>query len=426
MPRSLPQQALWWLFLGGVAALPLMQPPLVISGHALIAADLLLVAALLLWLLALATGTPLRPTPAYLPLAVYLACSLLSAALSPDRAATWVPLLIDFYAAALCVLAFNLLRSPAEVLAFARAWLVGTALTAAAGVLGIVAFYAGVRDPEINRALSVYGSLAAGNYPRLWSTFLNSNLLANYLSISLLLLLALRASAEIGRRAFAMLAPLVVLVAGFTASPGLGGLLLGLGLWFFRQEARPRAARLALACGVMAAVLFAWALLVSPPELAAHGWRSALAHPELSPRVQCWQTALATVARHPLTGLGPGLPMPCPPWQSPDGVVVHLAEAHNTYLNIAALKGLPALAAFAWFLILLLRRWRLAPAGASSAAVLAAALGIALLQGMLYQGLATSLEHTRHLWLLMGAWLAITEAPPPASVVASAGANVYS
>jgi len=87
---------------------------------------------------------------------------------------------------------------------------------------------------------------------------------------------------------------------------------------------------------------------------------------------------------------------------TPNGEFIELGEAHNTYLNVAALKGIVGLAALLWLFWSLAARLRLS-AGHDAASLMTLALSIAFVEGVLYQGLSSSFEHTRHLWVVMGA-----------------------
>lgn len=152
------------------------------------------------------------------------------------------------------------------------------------------------------------------------------------------------------------------------------------------------------------------ATMISPTQLAQEGIRTAIArrHLEPSSRLLCWEAAVGTVREYPLLGKGTGLPIECPPYLRADGEVEHLLDAHNSYLNIAALKGIFGLAGFltiAGWLLIRAGRWSLA----STDDVIVTTLAIAFAQGFLYQGLSGSFEHTRHLWALAGLLMAAIE-----------------
>ena len=78
-----------------------------------------------------------------------------------------------------------------------------------------------------------------------------------------------------------------------------------------------------------------------------------------------------------------------------------LTDAHNTFLSIAAHDGLFGLAAFCTLIIFVLRKPSLQTSG-NPESVIHTAAWIGLVQALLYQGIAGSWEHTRHIWVLIG------------------------
>ncbi len=264
-------------------------------------------------------------------------------------------------------------------------------------------FIATVRG-EANIFLSHYGTLLPGNYPRVRGLFLNMNMCCNYLSVSFLLLLAMRSVGWIGRRVALMIGAAIVVTAGFTLSPGLGGLALGVGVWLwadYRGRGRRVAARNALLAGIMVALAFFVAMLVSPPSLFDARGRLDFSHMQPSGRLLCWRDALQTAWRHPWLGDGPGSLPASVDYLTASGEQQHLGDAHNTFLSIAAKDGILGLLAFCALLIFLLRKPHLQTRG-SPKIVFRTAMWIGLLQALVYQGLGGSWEHTRHIWVLIG------------------------
>ena len=120
-----------------------------------------------------------------------------------------------------------------------------------------------------------------------------------------------------------------------------------------------------------------------------------------SARVLCWRDALHTASAHKWLGKGPGSEVAAVEYTTASGEQQLLTDAHNTFLSIVAQKGVPGLAAFCGLLVFVLRRPRLHTVG-RPAVVIHAAVWIALVQALLYQGLGGSWEHTRHIWVLIG------------------------
>src|SRR6185369_1112139 len=100
--------------------------------------------------------------------------------------------------------------------------------------------------------LSSFGTLPPGNYPRLMATFLNMNMLCNYLSVSVVMLLIARMLGWISGLVFYSILAVVGLTAAFTISPGLGGVALSGGIWYWAVYSKksPYAASLMLICGI--------------------------------------------------------------------------------------------------------------------------------------------------------------------------------
>jgi O-antigen ligase len=406
-----------------IAVLPLMQLTLFDRfDSTAVVADAVFLVACCFFVVALLRGElTWRPGGFYLVLGIYAGALLLSTLAAADRRAGAGKLVVETYLLAIAILTFNVVRSERTLKLLTQARLIGTVLTVVTGIAGIVLFYCNVRGAA-NIFLSHYGTLLPGNYPRIRGLFLNMNMCCNYLSVSFLLLLAMRSVGWIGQRAAFTLGSAIVVAAVFTFSPGLGGLALGAGLWFwadYRERGRGVAARTALLAGIVAALAFIVAMLVSPPSLFGPDGRFELSHLEPSGRVLCWQSALYTAWHHPWLGDGPGSMPASVDYLTASGEQQHLSDAHNTFLSIAAKDGIFGLAAFAALLIFLLRKTPLQTRGRPRT-VLRTAVWIGLLQALLYQGLGGSWEHTRHIWVLIGLMAALqadrTYAPDTSSM----------
>lgn len=393
-----------------IAILPLMQWTLLERfDSTAIVADAVFLAVCVVFVAALLRGEMTwRPSGLYLALGCYAGALLLSTLAATDPRASAGKLVVEAYLLTIAILTFNVVRSDRALKLVTQAWMAGTALTVVAGIAGVVLFYCKV-GREANIFLSHYGTLLPGNYPRVRGLFLNMNMCCNYLSVSFVLLLAMRSVGWIGRRAALMLGAAIVVTAGFTVSPGLGGLALSAGLWFwadYRGRGREVAARNALLAGIIVALAFIVAMLASPPSLFGPEGRLQLSHLQPSGRVLCWRSALHTAWHHPWLGDGPGSLPASVDYLTASGEPQHLGDAHNTFLSIAAKDGILGLLAFCALLIFLLRKPHLQTRG-SPKMVLRTAAWIGLLQALLYQGLGGSWEHTRHIWVLIGLMAAL-------------------
>ena len=402
------------LYLLTIALLPLMWPIGTAQfGSYLYLADAAAALTLLAWVVALFLGRArLRGSWFYALLVLYLGSVAMSVAASVDSRRSLAALPIEIYVIGLAVLSYNLVRTTADLHRVFLAWMVGTAITAACGVLGVILFYVGVRD-EWNFALVGYGSLPEANYPRVSGLFLNVNMACNYLSVSMLFLLAMRRLDWIGVRLFRSLMLLICIMAIFTVSPGLGGILLGVGIWLWVRwrSSRPMLARFAMAGGCAASLSFLLAIMISPANSGGQGIVLPIIQQriEVSNRVESWEAAWRTTLRNPLVGQGIGVPIEIPDWTAPSGDIQHHTDAHNVYLNIAAHDGLfGVLALLAFAIYMLLKSGPLTFDG-SADNLLRTALAIAFIQAFLYQGLSGSFEHTRHLWVLCGLLISAAE-----------------
>ena len=394
-----------------------MRPPVALIGFAAVPSDFLFL-GLAAW--AIADALRRRELPKWDPAMGWIALYFASLALA-TLTATNLPLAIaklatQAYLFAIPLTLLALLRSMEELRFALRAWLAGSALVAFVALVGLAAF-AAAPDGALYHALEFYhGSLPAGTYPRLSLTFLNGNMAANYLVVSVILAMLAGRIGAITPRQRGLLVAGCTLAAIATISPGLGGLVLAAGLWgwlVWRGE-RPAAARLALATGVFGAILFvaAAALTLVPYPGAAFvselpgGLRVAA-----SIRFTIWGEALSSFLAHPLLGSGLGAAAVNVEHASPSGNLQTLSDAHNGFLNLAAQCGIVGLAAFVALLAHVAHRtrpWRL---GSGNAARLL--LGFAFLNGMAYQGLTGSFEDARHLWAVLGLWLVACRIEPP-------------
>jgi putative inorganic carbon (HCO3(-)) transporter len=99
------------------------------------------------------------------------------------------------------------------------------------------------------------------------------------------------------------------------------------------------------------------------------------------------------IRAHPLAGVGPNMVQRLyveyrgsDPLAGPDGVVHINPHLHNDFLQIAAERGLPALALWLWFVVALLRDlWTRFKAGQRELAATALATVIALLTAGLFE-----------------------------------------
>lgn len=403
-----------------VFLLPFMQPAPRLFGYELVAADAAWVILAPLWSLALLTGSaPLRRHPAFRLLGFYLAAMILATLASEQPLRSAIKLASQFYLLSLPVMVLSLVRGEADLRRLMRAWLAATALVVLAAIASVATFYLDPGNSLLAATINDYGTLPPGPYPRLRLTFLYAAMLCNYLTVSLMILLAAHRLGWIRRAPFALLLAGLLFAAAFSLTPGLGGLFLagGLWAWLLLQPRRPALARLGLGAGVAAAALFVATMALTPflhrtaPFLVTVPDTDLTLAPAV--RLMAWLDAARNFAADPWLGRGLGLEAVDVRIVIPSGQLAGVTDAHNTFLNVAVQCGVIGLAALIALLFWLWRRtapFRLGKR-ADAGDVLRLALGVAFLDAFFYQGLGGSFEDARHLWLLLGLFLAATRLP---------------
>lgn len=394
-----------------IFSLAFMQPPVPLLRFLAVPTDFIFVALAALWAALVVTGrASLRWDRAYLFIAIYLAAMLVSVPGSESVRSSGVKLLTQLYLAGLAVIVSTLVENEAQLRSAVRAWLAGTAVVGAVAVLALILFAVDPASPILQPASSVKGTLPPGDYPRLQMTFMNPNMACNYLTVSLLLLLAARRVGWIGRTPFVLLLASTLIAAVATISPGIGGIALGLGLWAWLVLSNRDAARFSLLLGVVAAILFVAAMAVTP---ILHPTAPYLIHMPLldmtlapSGRLMIWTDAVHNFLAHPLTGRGIGVDPVLVHYLDPSGVYETSTDAHNVFLSIAVQCGVVGLAAFLLLAREMIARTFPLRVDGDASTIVRTGVGAGLLIALLYEGLGGSFEDSRHLWAAFGLLLA--------------------
>jgi O-antigen ligase len=211
--------------------------------------------------------------------------------------------------------------------------------------------------------------------------------LTHYMTYSGLLMLVLSAATArlvFGRRerlwpALVMPALVVALALTFTRSAWIGA-CAAVGLLLVMKDFR-----LTALLPVAIALLFSFA-----PDGITNRMMSVfdLQDPTNRDRVAMMRTGAAIVADHPLTGVGPNMiPRVYAAYRDPMAVQPTNPHLHNVPLQIAAERGLPALAVWTWFVVALVmgavqqfRRQRHRALAAGALAAVAAMLGAGMFE----------------------------------------------
>ena len=399
-----------WLFLLLIVSLPLVRPfNTVLFGLLVPFTDFIFLAAFAFWALALIRGvTEFRRDKLHLFLGLYGLAFLISTIFSTEPQRSFFKLLGEIYLFGLAVLAFNLAREVSFYKKIALAWLAGTAFTILASAAGFALFYIGFKTKTDNYFLSHFGSLPAGNYPRLHALFANANMMTNYLNVSLMFAVLADQAGWLKRIWARLLQAGIWLAAVFTFSAGLGGMFLSLGFWLwaiFRGQEKPLFSKTALAAGVILAAAVFGSTLVSPDTgNTAQEFAVPLTDKkiEASVRVLVWENAFEKFREFPLTGRGTGTNTAMLQYRTLSGDNQILLDAHNVWLNVAGQSGLIGLIAFGALVGFLFSRCRFKLKESSPSNLIWLALSCAFVGAFLYQGLSGSFEDARHLWVLFG------------------------
>jgi putative inorganic carbon (hco3(-)) transporter len=407
--RELPSD---WLLLALIVALPLMKPA--VSGE-VITADLLFVAlALVLAVETLAGRRRLPSLRGYAPLLAYVASLAPSLLASREIGASLFKFATEFYLIGLAAVPAWLIDSEAKFRRAVLAWLAVTALVCLVGILGLLAFATGRATALLDYSSYGFGSLPPGDYPRLALTFFNANMACNYLTVSLALTLLARRLRYIGQASSGLLLAGIAVASLSTISPGLGGIALmaGLWLWLTRRDPHPLLTAAGLTLGCIVAALCVAAQAFTPVAHSTAPFRIQLAGGLIlypAPRFLTWSAALETFVHHPLIGIGIGIDPVHVGFANPSGFEV-LTDAHNVFLSIAAQCGVAGLVGMAAIIGFVIARtpWS---AAAHETQLRVFLLGAAFLNVFAYQGLGGAFEDTRHIWLLLGLFIAATRLP---------------
>jgi hypothetical protein len=406
-----------WSFLLLIFSLFWMKYPVMIGGLAAIPADFLFVIAISAWAIALLLGqAQLRWHPAFWLLLAYFAAMALSVPFSGDPPRSAFKLATQVYLLLLAVLTYNLVTSTADLKRVFAAWLAGSAILATIGVGTLLLFPFIGWHSFLLWPLFHFGSLPPGPYPRLELTFIYPSIMANYLTVSMMLVLLSNRLGWLEDRAAALLAIGIGLTAFFTLTPGVGGLvaMLALWLWYRWRERRRSAANAALAAGIVLAALEVLVSAIAPVVAPTAPFLIEIPGlPILAPgiRLLAWIDSFRTFLASPLVGRGLGLEAAHVPFLSPEGGFGYVTDAHNMFLNLGAECGAPAVIAVIGIVRFAARK--LVQALPDNEILFG--LSLTFLSCFAVQGLVGSFENGRHIWILFGLILAVETRPSATS-----------
>jgi O-antigen ligase len=290
------------------------------------AADIFLTIAALLWAgLLLRNRERVEVPPMFWPLAAYAAATLVAAIFSVDPGIS----LLDSKQLVLLIivpLTYRLFRGRRALLAVDVIITIG----AVSATFGIVQYLILNFDHLGRRPQGALG---------LYMTYSGLLMLVTCAAVS-------RVMFAKHHRAWAALvlpALLLALVFTFTRSAWVGA-CVGIGLLFLLRDFR-LLALLPVALGCF--------LTFAPAELTARLYSTfSLKDPSNIDRVAMMRSGLRIIRKDPLTGVGPDMVMQVyPQYRDRTAVNERTPHLHNVPLQIAAERGLPALALWLWFIV---------------------------------------------------------------------------
>lgn len=335
----------------------------------------------------LMSGEKLRLPPIKLPLALFMAGTVISLAFSAEPAAG-LPQIRKFYVFLELLVVFSTLRKVERIRGLVLSWAAVGGLIA---IRGLVQFAGKVQEArELGRNFYDYYAPAEriSGFMSHWMTFSGQEMF-----VLLLLLSFLFFAPKAFQRGWiwflcAGLMSLALLL-GFTRSIWLATAVAGVYLlWFFRRW-------------LVALVPLAAALLFLFSPVSVRERLTSLVRPKQGVdsnefRIVTWRTGVRIIEQHPLLGIGPegvkyhfqdyvpaDIPRPLP-----SGWYGHL---HNIYLQYAAERGIPTALVLVWLLLKILfdfaRGLRELPPGRSNRKFLLHG-GIAVVVATMVEGLA--------------------------------------
>ena len=400
------------LFFLLILSLGFMLPSIRFSGMSLQTTEIVFVAAaFVLGAAALFRRVAVFWDRSYLFFATFVITMAISAVFSEDLRASGVKLLGICYLVGLALMTIYTVSHERIFLNVVYTWISASTIVSVIGVITVLMFYVDRGSPWNELFLHHYGSLPAGNYPRIQSTFLYPAMLCNYLTVGNLLSFGAWRDGLIRGTVAGVVFVIHLIAAVFTFTPGLGGLLLAVGSasgWYLIKKGARVSGGSVLAFGIAAAVVFTavatvsiWPIGTSPYTFEVLGYRL-----DPTQRLLAWQDAYRSFSDHPLIGKGIGTDAVRVIFQTPSGQMQILTDAHNSWLSVAAQAGLVGLLALIALCVHLARRGREKVSSVQDLRWIYRCSLIAFVSCFIVQGLVGSFEDARHLWVLMGILIA--------------------
>lgn len=397
-----------WLILLYVAILPIVRPlDTRILGIHVFATDIIFAAAFFCWVFSCLHRPPLIERRYMVFAGAFSLALTTSAIFSTESQKSLVKLIGVFYLIAVSIVVADLVRDLDFLKQLSFAWVAGASITILGTVAGFVGFYLGFDSMASNFFLFHSGSLPPGNYPRVVAFFENPNMTANYANIALMIVIAAGRIGWLPKRLVWLIAALLLAATILAISPGLGGMLLSIGLWgFFAVLSSEQKLRWLVAAGTVGAALIIFVSTTISPvtRRADQGITIPIIGRQIEPSVRflVWKDSITRGLEYPMLGRGTGTDAAHLRYDVISGQRQLLRDAHQAWLNIfgqAGFVGLAAFAALCWYLFSICR-FRIGDG--SEVRLMLVGCSCAFVGAFLYQNLSGSFEDARQIWVLIG------------------------
>lgn len=403
--HELTSTATRWLMLFYVVVLPIVRPlDTRILGIHVFATDLIFASALLFWLVSAVLKRPDLDRRYLVIVGTFFLALTASALFSTEPRKSWFKLTGVFYLIAVSMVIADLVRDTRFLKHLVYAWTVGAGITIFGTAVGLLGFYLGYDSMATNFFLFHAGSLPPGNYPRVMAFFENPNMTASYTNVAVMMILG---GGRVGwlstRTSFAIVALLFGSTV-FMISPGIGGMILSLGIWYYFTE-NSKSRHLVLAGCILIGFLTLLSTAISP---ITRETENTVTIPIIEKRIEpsvrfiVWKDSVERGLEYPILGRGTGTDAANVRFQALSGQRQFLSDAHQAWLNIfgqAGLIGLTAFITLCWYLFSICR-FRSDPVSERTTMLVACSCGF--VGAFLFQNLFGSFEDARQLWVLIG------------------------
>lgn len=405
---TIPETIVSIVFIILVISLGFMQPSMRINIVRVQITEIIFLLLLLVFAYALVTKI-IKPIwdRSYYFFAFYFFALSVSAVFSSSPRFSIFKLSGEAFLIGLAILTHQIIRSDKILKQTIVVWIFAGTFVSLVGTFTVILFYVDRGNSWHTLFLHHYGSLPPGNYPRVQSTFIYPALLCNYLSVSVMLLLAAFKLKWIGKKYFYLSFLIHLITILFTVTPGIGGVIYSLLAWtaFCLANAGKRGLKNIL-IGTGSAVTAA-SVLVSAftlRHIPTSTFTFELFGTRIDPtqRLLTWQGAAETFLANPLFGNDLGLGVCKVIFLAPSGQRQMLTDAHNIWLNVAGQSGTLGLVAIILLMLYLFYRVRQGLSETIQTSIISQSLYISFVSAVVIQGMTGSFENARHLWVMFG------------------------